>query len=237
MAFELPSIQTLESLWNWAKNSIEIWCRAMGSLSDVVFRSDPDQYNTLVEAVQFSLFPVALSILIEIPYNVMWSAGKYGATGVITDFVSDYMFIVFAACSQKISSIVVRGHGSLRASFTLALFGIAYLPVMSILGYVIIPGKDEISLFISLINLEISRNFLELGYNILNRYGLHILAFALTTALFAIFLIIRFVPATAYIHKVGRVRALIICMLTLLFCSVSVVFVLGPLSNRLLTLG
>jgi hypothetical protein len=45
MGLELPSIQTLGSLWNWAKDNIEVWCRAMGSLKDVVSGSDPNQYS------------------------------------------------------------------------------------------------------------------------------------------------------------------------------------------------
>jgi hypothetical protein len=79
MAFELPSIQTLESLWIWAKDSIQTWGRAIGNLEDLVSRSDPDRYGTLVKAIQFSFFPITLTVLIEIPFNGVWSSGISGA--------------------------------------------------------------------------------------------------------------------------------------------------------------
>jgi hypothetical protein len=236
MALELPSIQALASLWAWAKDNIALWCQAVGSLKEVVSRFDPAENAALLEAIQFSFFSIFLSVLIALPYNFVWAGRKYGAADAIIDCILNFVLIVIIAVSQKIASIIVRGHGSLRASFMLALFGIAYLPIMSMLGYVVIPGKAEIDLFTSLATSEMSGDFWELASKIESRYWLHAVWYTIVFGAFAIFLIIRFVPATAYIHKVGKFRAFIICCIVVLSYIVAVFLVAGPISGRMFNL-
>jgi hypothetical protein len=144
MALEIPSIPTLESVWNWSKSNIELWCRAVGSLKGVIADVDLKECDSLITATQFSFFPVFLGILVAFPFNVIMTSGKYGIVDILTDCVLAYLLIFSVGFSQKIASVIVRGHGSLRASLTLALFGTAYIPIGNALGYLLILDKGEL---------------------------------------------------------------------------------------------
>jgi hypothetical protein len=48
-------------------------------------------------------------------------------------------------------------------------------------------------------------------------------------------LIFNFVTATAYVHRVGRFRAAIICILTLLLAELIVYAIFAPIESALLS--
>ncbi len=225
MALDLPGIPTLGSLWNWSKDSIEIWCRAMSNLTDVISKYDLAKYDTFVASMQFSFFPVFVGWLLFIPYEFVMKAGKYGsAIDVIIDFVLMYLLVFGIACAQKLSSVIVRGHGSLRASLTLALFGTAYIPILTVLDYSALLNKEQ-AIYLA-----------DTGKLPPSYHPIHEVIGYVIFGIFTIFLILRFVPAPAYVHRVGKVRASIICVLTLMFTELLYVLVFDPMEAMLMSL-
>jgi hypothetical protein len=197
----------------------------VGSLKGVIADVDSKEYDSLITATQFSFFPVFLGILVAFPFNVIMTSGKYGIVDILTDCVLAYLLIFSVGFSQKIASVIVRGHGSLRASLTLALFGTAYIPIGNALGYLLILDKGELK-----------RIFNPQQYHQYRMdHPVNAAVVGLTFLAFGVFLIFNFVTATAYVHRVGRFRAAIICILTLLLADLIVYAIFAPIESALLS--
>lgn len=135
MALELPTIPTITSAWNWSRDNIRLWLRVVGDLKQVLADYDLDQNDTLVTALQFSLFCIVVAFAMGIPYNSIIESGKYSISWsvfIINSFEIYLWFLIFEL-TQKLSSTIMRGHGSIRASFVLTIFGSGYIIIAKIL--------------------------------------------------------------------------------------------------------
>ena len=135
-----------------------------------------------------------------------------------------YLFIFFIGFSQRIASIIVRGHGSLRTSLILALFGTAYMPIGNALCSMVVLTKSEMKQLSNALLNPLDGQSVNFFMDHPLKAGLS----ALITIVFAVFLIFHFVGATAYVHHVGKLQSIVICLLTLLFTAIGSVI----LANR-----
>lgn len=225
MSLEPPAISTLASAWSWSKDNIETWCHVMGDLRGVLVKHGPDKHTSLIIAIQFSFFPMFVATLIMIPNKYIQHGGEYGVTNIVVETILAYLFFIVMAIGQRFAAIVVGGKGSFRAAVTLTLFGIAYLPLGCILSYIAVYDNKT------------ARQIYELsGNDYASLHQTRLWLANLVVLAFGVFLIGRFNAATAYVYGVGKVRACVICVLTLAIAVAAMVAFFYPLYDQLLAL-
>jgi hypothetical protein len=142
---------------------------------------------------------------------------------LLADVVGIYMVFVIMALCQKISAIIFFGHGSLRSSVIVTMFASAYLPLVHISDYVVVTDKTSLSMA-----LDDPSKFLE-------NYPSRAIVIAILALIALIFLLVRFIPATRFVHRVGWLRATLICTLTILLSFQAYTFFILPLDKLLLS--
>jgi len=223
MALEFPSVQTLGTVWEWAKQNLDTWFRTLGNLKNTVAERDLGSDQTLLFSVQFSLFCVFMSELMTIPIFVISKSEKITFYMILSDIVEYYIFFIIMAMCQKISSLIFFGHGTLRSSVIVTLFASAYLPLLHLSDYILLTDKTSVSEFYG----DPSKWMINQPNRALAYWAFAIIAL--------IFLLIRFIPATRFVHRVGWLRATLICILTVVLSIQAYEFFMHPLDKLLLS--
>jgi len=148
MALQFPSVEALGTVWQWSKKNLDTWFRTIGSLKNTVVEHDLGTDETLVFSIQFSFFCVFLSELATLPIFVVSEPKKLGFSLILADIVGYYLFFTLMAVCQKVSSLIVFGHGSLRSSVIVTLFASAYLPLAHIPDYLVLINTTSVSRFL-----------------------------------------------------------------------------------------
>jgi hypothetical protein len=125
-----------------------------------------------------------------------------------------------AAVAQRLSAFFVRGKGNFLACTIASLYATAFGPLVEL--------AEDAALTHRATYIKLNKNealgTADVGYLVLDSIILLIVV---------ILLISKFVPMTKVVHKVGRLRAVTICLLTLFFLNILMTIVIKPFDDMI----
>jgi hypothetical protein len=133
MEIPVPSLATVEAAWNWALKNLQVWFRVLSNPASVLSDTDLDTTDSTLAAVQFSIFPIALSVLLDLPIYIVRNEVTVGVVGFVAiDFITDYITMFIYAVSQRVSAKMFFGKGKFNACLVATLYAQAFSPLGSL---------------------------------------------------------------------------------------------------------
>ena len=225
MEIPVPSIETIKVGWDWILKNLQVWFQVLREPSEVLEKRDLDSTDTLIAAIQFAVFPVALASIVQLPLYLMTKDTAFGFVGYFVVCAVAYPTVVFiCAASQRTGAVIFRGKGSLTACTISTLYATAFWPLVELVNYSELMNHRETykKLYAgapdSLTSGDVTALWIDVS----------------VLAIITIYLISKFVPMTRVVHKVGRFRALMICLLTMIVATVLTNSVIQPIQKMLL---
>jgi hypothetical protein len=222
MEIPVPSIATIEACWLWAKRNLELLFKVLGDPKAVIVPIDFNAASSTIQALQFAVFPIIVSIAIELPIYLMTKDTTLGFGGyVVAKLIAYSAFVLVYAFAQRISATILWGRRNLRVCLIVTLYATAFWPIMVLTNYFVIPVNDIVSVS-AMSHLDPTK---------LTERQLIFLAFNFFIGiLLAIFFVVRFTAMTAVAHGVGRIRAFLIVLLTIVIGTPVTLLFIEPLS-------
>jgi hypothetical protein len=209
MAFSLPSLETIATVWNWSKANLDTWIRSVRSLNDVLSEVDLESRETLMSSLEFSAFSILAAMIVDVPVWITFSPSRLTVPSAVADFLLYYVNIPLAAAAQRWSSALVRGRASMHACFVATLFATAYWPLYSLLD--LIAETDE------RLSGAVYKNSLMYFSDVISwpmSSQLHLVFYIVASMAMCSFFFVKLIAAARTVHKVGTMRAAIICSVT-----------------------
>jgi hypothetical protein len=222
MAVESGYLQVVGTLWEWAKQDIGVWARALGNLKLLLSEQDLDSDAALVFALRFSAFSVFIAILVDLPPRIFFFSSPVNLMNTLGLFIVYYIDAVIAAVSSKLVATVMRSKISLRTCFMMSLFATVYWPVVNIGNYSFLGDKQ-------LYKLSLSLKSAHVDYAFIADRAAQLVTMTIFSAFIITFILAGLIPATKYLFKVGNVRATTIVVGTYVLGSLAQVTLLSPL--------
>jgi hypothetical protein len=221
MDIPTPSIEFLRTGWNWTLERLQIWIEMLRDPLEGVRPIDLNTTPAIVDGVQFAIFPIALTTIITLPLYLATKDQTLGFSGYLIAATFDNCGVVFfCAISQRFSAVIMRGKGGFNACLVATLYASAFLPLVGLEDYILMGQRNIYS--------KMMRGDLP------NAHESFVLLFdTFVLWLLAVYLTIRFVPMTKYIHRVGALRAIAIVWLTMILGTVLGAPILGALETLL----
>jgi hypothetical protein len=219
MAVESNYLQLVGTFWEWIKQDISTWARALGNLKVVISEYDIESDDTLKFVLRFAAFSIVIAILVDYPAFIVFHEHTMSISFVIVEFILYYIFIFLSAISARIMAFITFSSTSIRRCSILALFASVYLPIQNLLDYIIFSNKKLIAVYSGDIG-----NILELSREI----PLDIVMLGIGSVAISVFVAIRLISATRYVFHVGTVRALVIVAGTAIIQTVFQVLPMRP---------
>lgn len=220
MEIPVPSAENVKLAWEWTLKNLQLWLTVLRKPADMVETLDRESTDTLIGAIQFAVFPILLSVFIQLtPYLAIKDA-PFGLGGYFV--VCGFLYpagIFSAAVSQRFSAIIVRGKGGLVACTISTLYATAFWPLMELVSAIQVSHRAT---YIK-INKSDDLSGADVG---------HLTVDLLLTLALGIYLFCKFVPMTKVVHQVGRMRAIAITLLTTFFFILSS-FLFKPLVDTM----
>ncbi|MGY4408817.1 hypothetical protein ACVWW4_000553 [Bradyrhizobium sp. LB7.1] len=143
MEIPVPSLATIEAAWNWALENIQRWFRVFQRPSSALEDIDLDSLESTIAALQFSIFPISLSIIIELPIYLLAKDTTFGFVGyVIAKFVAYFAIVFIFAVCQRVSAKLLFGKGTMNACVVATLYATAFWPLVVLGGYIQVSCTD-----------------------------------------------------------------------------------------------
>ena len=225
MEFPVPSLGTIQAVWEWSKRNIELWVQTLKNPASVLSSIDLQATQSTIAAIQFSAFPISISILIELPLYLMTKDPTLGFSGyVVAKIVAYSAFVVIYAIAQRFSAMICFGHGKLNACFIATLYAAAFWPPLVLTNFFmtnLVPALSSMSTGDDAALILIS--------GLTKTQVLSLVVNALIGGVLIIYLIRKFSSMAGVTHGVGRVRSSSICLGTMVIGTPMTWFFAGPL--------
>lgn len=191
--FVLPSLKQLGS-------QCSLWVAMLGNPLSVVSQGDLDSEAAVSRATGFFLFIYAVVLLLRVPFfdiflGVDMRAPLNFLALLVLNAVSIAVFVLILYGCAKI----LLGHGSLRSAAITGIYLTAFWPFFMLTAYL---SGMNLQIRASLSSRVSGWWFMEPVTGLTSVAMLLFLFF---------YLIIKSVPAVKYVHRVGNIRAIIIC--------------------------
>ncbi len=194
-------------IWDISKENFDLWVEALVRPRNLLARWDRDSSELVRRAAEFSIFPIILSLLVDIPYFTAYMPSTYGATSIAAFYiVLTYVQVAIWSIILLIVGKFLLGKASLRDCIAASLVFTAYWPINEVLSYLF--KTDKILLCARLSGTVLGDQYTE---TITHSYGYYV--WSLMSMFFGIYFLLVVTPAIKYIHRVGAVRAAVICLL------------------------
>jgi len=208
------SLEFLKTGWNWTIERLELWIELLRDPLERTRSIDINSTSAIVDAVQFAVFPLALTTIITLPLYLAIKDHALGFTGYLIAATFDNCALLFVyAIAQRAGAIIMRGKATFNACLVVTLYASAFFPLVGLEDYVMM-GRGHLY---SKVLTDRSLDPAETTQFLFD--SLFLLALA-------IYLTFRFVPVTRHVQKVGTFRAIAIIWLTM--------FIGGIIGDRLL---
>jgi hypothetical protein len=193
-------------IWDISRGNFDLWLEALVRPRNLLARWDRDSSEMVRRAAEFSVFPVILSLMIDIPYFTAYMPSSRSATSIAAYyFVVIYVQVAIWSIGLLFVGRFLLGKASLRDCIAVSLVFTAYWPVNEVLSYLF--KSDKI-----LLCSRVSGTLLGPQYTsaIVNSYSYRV--WTIASIAFGIYFLLVAAPAIKYIHRVGTARALVICL-------------------------
>jgi hypothetical protein len=204
MAAESGFIQLAGAFWEWLKQDVNLWARAVGDLKSILAEQDLDTDDALKFALRFSALSILIALLASYPAVIFFLPHDIPPIQIAAIFLMYYVIAFLCALGSKIMAIVVRSKTSMRRCFILALMATAYWPLCNLLDYITYSDEKVYRILMlgelgnkSVVSADIAK-MVVLGLLV----GLAIYLYVFT----------KLISASRYIFGVGRFRAAIIVL-------------------------
>jgi hypothetical protein len=212
MELPLPSLATVEAVWGWSKKNMGIWFQILRNPSSVLSAIDFKSTDSTIAAIQFAIFPISLSIIIEYQIYILANDTTLGFGGyIVAKIVAYFAFVFIYALAQQYSAKIFLRRGEFNACIIATLYAAAFWPIVVLTNYAV--ATNDMWPFLK-IHLEISE-ISELLNHITKKQSLELFASTLITITVWIYLLGKFVPMAAITHGTSRSRAFLICLGTI----------------------
>jgi hypothetical protein len=115
MEFPLPSLGTIEAVWECIKRNIEPWIRTLRDPQLVRSEIDLTASPSTISAIQFAIFPISLSIAIQLPICILTGDKTPGFSGYVAAKIVAYSgFVALYAFAQRLFAKIFRGQGAFK---------------------------------------------------------------------------------------------------------------------------
>jgi predicted Na+-dependent transporter len=223
---QLPGLETIEKLWNWASNQ--------GSIFPEVW-ADPRSYfekfeqneNPLPTAISFFCFVLLLQIVIELPIAI--AVLKYNPLQVSTIIELITTAVLQAGVFSFAMFILARMLGSkasLRDTLASMLFATVYTPLLSVRSYVEFFDPDFVRNFATEDKLIQSMP--------LNGF---LIASGLITFAIYVYITWKVIPLIKAVHRFGLIRAITSFGGAAIVWFVFILVVMRPITKQLIRTG
>jgi hypothetical protein len=205
MEIPIPGLASVETVWQWSKRSIEIWFQVLKDPSVILGTIDFGATESTIAALEFALFPVSLSITIELPIYLMTKDTTFGFAGyVVAKFVAYFGFVFIYALAQRISASVVARTKSMNACLITTLYAAAFWPIVVLTNYLVLPFKD-------LFPLKLNGG----KVNFTGEQAVFVGVALIVGLIMNIYLLRKFIAMAKLTHRVGTARAFLISLGTI----------------------
>lgn len=176
------------------------WVAVLRSPLAEVARDDPDSEEARRQSYRFYLFIFAVVFLLRAPYfDIFLGVSMQSPLNLLGLFVLNAVSIAVFVLVLYVCAKILFGRGSLRASTVTGIYLTAFWPFFMLTSYL-----SGISLYM---RAGAAGRVSEWWFMEPLTY---FAAIALLLLLF-FFLIIKCLPAIKYVHRIGNIRAIIIC--------------------------
>lgn len=195
-------------LGKFLKKQLGVWLSVVSNPRAFVASIDIHAKEAVLPALYFALFVYMASIFIAAMGLVVYGqVDVLDTLFLISDFVLTFISFCLIGLTLYVSGKILGGTGGFRESMVAGLYLSAFWPILQIADYFLSP----------------SLSFLNDEQNAILKFAtLLILALG-----FACLLILKFHPVVAYVHKVGRVRAIAAAVLQIVCVPVLILVFLG----------
>jgi hypothetical protein len=83
MDIPTPSLEFLKTGWNWTIERLELWIELLRDPLECTRSIDLNSTSAIVDAVQFAVFPLALTTIITLPLYLATKDQTLGFTGYL----------------------------------------------------------------------------------------------------------------------------------------------------------
>jgi hypothetical protein len=229
MEIPVPSLATIEAGWKWALENVQRWFHVLQSPSSVLKDIDLDSLESILAALQFSIFPISLSIIIELPIYLLAKDTTFGLVGyVIAKFVAYFAIVFIFAVCQRVSAKMLFGKGTMNACVVATLYATAFWPLVVLAEYTQISNASLLTKMKENVFSGLDGQFVA---SLSRTEYVELAGFDLMTGVLGVYLLYKFVPVAALTHRVGRLRASMICLSTMIIGQLPIYFLMLPLSK------
>ena len=205
MALESDYLQLVGTFWEWIKQDINTWARALGDLRVVISEYDLESDDTFKFVLRFSAFSIIIAMLVDFPTFIVFHAHTMSISFMIVDFILYYILIFLSAISAKVMAFITLAAASMRRCTILALFSSVYFPIENLLDYIIFSNKKLLVLYLGDFGKVVDLAH-EASFDIVMDFVM----LGIGSVAVLVFMAIRLIAATRYVFHVGTVRAFVI---------------------------
>jgi hypothetical protein len=205
MEVPVPSLDNVKTVWDWALGQLGSWFKVLSNPVAVLSAIDLDSSDATIKAIQFAAFPLTLGPALMTPISLL-NEGIRTSVGIFGYFVANVILNVFtlgiAVVGQRLGAKLVRGKGSWNACAISSLYGTAFWPIFVLTAYV-------------------GANYPESTKGAEAPPG-PMLIVSITALVSGLYVLLKFIPMTMFVHRVGRFRAWVICSITVIVTGILV---------------
>ena len=221
MEIPVPSLESIKAVWTWTTSQVETSFKVMRD--PVAILSDVDLTSTasIIKALQFAAFPILLLAALDIPVSVTVEKIRT-SIGVVGYFVYDVfasvLLIGIVVGAQRAAAVLVRGKGSLEACVISTLYGTAFWPIAALPGFTVINYRD-------FVGKDLDTPAAIFAF----------VAVGITLFLVFVLFLSKYVPMARHVHKVGRLRGVVIVLLVMAISGALMNMTLGSFQDWILS--
>jgi hypothetical protein len=103
-------LQLIASFWEWVKQDINTWFRALGNLKEVLAEHDLQSEDTIRFSLRFSAMSIIIAMLVDLPAKAFFAPQSLTVLYAASSFILYYVMIFVYAISLKIASFILISH-------------------------------------------------------------------------------------------------------------------------------
>ncbi|HEX7028355.1 MAG TPA: hypothetical protein VF268_14025 [Gammaproteobacteria bacterium] len=181
-------------------SQLSLWLAVLRSPLTEIMRDDPGSEESRGRAYRFYLFVFTVVFLLRAPYfDIFLGIDMRSPLNLLALFVLNAVSIAVFVLILYVCAKVLFGRGRLRASTVAGIYLTAFWPFLMLMSY------------LSGISLHMRA---AAGRRISEWWFVEPVTYFATIALLLLlffFLIIKSLPAIKYVHRIGNIRAIILC--------------------------
>lgn len=194
-----------KSAWEASRENLDLFFVALKSPRHVLERWERNSTNSVRKAFEFSLVPVAISLLIELPYLAFFLPDLFTLHGIGGELTLFYVQTIIWSLALFAVGWLFRGKATLEDCITTSLVFMANIwPFNTILQYGMIANPVLVCARVT--GTPVSPSWGHVDHALVNYY------FWLSAPL-VVYLCVVLVPAVRYVQRTGWVREMVIFML------------------------